>query len=211
MLSEKSTENIVHTLVQNSDKKKNALSQIYFIFLSIFLLAGFFIGVFFACKADIGLDNSFFPLKFSGIPIIGTGFFASFSSFLLNAIIGLICLFLAGLTAFGVLAVPAIILFKGFSIGIASVLFLVSTPNGIVQSAFTYMPAMALFSIMFLFFAVRSFSFSKSFSGAVFSNENVKAPDFTAYLRDFFLFLFFSVIISASGSIFTIIYPLFFK
>lgn len=47
------------------------------------------------------------PLRFSGISFMESGFLSCFSTLLLNALIGLLPLFLLGLTAFGIFAVPA--------------------------------------------------------------------------------------------------------
>lgn len=51
------------------------------------------------------------PLQFSGIPVAGSGFISCFTTLLLNVLIGLVPLFLLGVTAFGVFAVPLFLFF----------------------------------------------------------------------------------------------------
>lgn len=177
---------------------------------TLLLLGGLVLGAFAACGVQMDEQKTFIPMFFSGIPAIEGGFFKAFSTLLLNMLIVLITLFLSGITAFGVVAVPLILLFKGIFTGVAAVSFFYITPEGgLLRAALSYMPAMALMSFLLLLFSVRVFFFSRSFSRSFFSSGKAETPDFTEYLKDFLLFLFFSVLVSLLGAFCTLFYTQF--
>ena len=133
------------------------------------------------------------PLFFSGIPDPQGGFFPCFSTLLLNMLIGLILLFLLGMTAFGVAAVPAFIFLKGVTVGLG------------VLSFFTYTPVTALASLLLLLFATRTMVFSKRLAKAGFSPQE-ESLNFRRYLMDFFLFLSFAVMAALVGGLLAVLY-----
>ncbi|WP_099204205.1 stage II sporulation protein M [Scatolibacter rhodanostii] len=207
---EKKSQGSHNLFLDNSLLVFSSKMKFHFLLLSIFLIAGLLVGSIAASSMKTEDGKIFIPLFFSGIPTIGSSFFSSFSTLLLNTIIHLILLFLAGTTAFGFLAIPVIVLFKGLSIGVAAVSFLANGSHGLIESSFVYMPAMAFISLIVVLFALQALLFSTSFSKSFFSAGKVEIPDFTEYLKNFFLFLFFSVIACFIGAGFTMLYPLIF-
>lgn len=160
----------------------------------------------------VGIGQGFFrarqviPLSFSGIPVPEAGFFSCFSTLLLNMLIGLILLFLLGLSAFGVVAVPAFVFLKGVTVGLGALSFFVGDGlSGIGRVACTYTPAAAAAALLLLLFATRSMVFSRRLAKAGFSQQNGNL-DFSRYLQDLFLFLSLAVAIALAGALLAVLY-----
>lgn len=154
-------------------------------------------------------DRWVLPLQFSGIPVIDSGIFSCFSTLLLNVLIGLIPLFLLGVTAFGVFAVPAFLFFRGMTIGIGVVFFLWEDELwGLLISALIYTPAAAAGSVLLVLFAVRSLVFSKHLAKVSFSAQE-GSLDLKLYFHDLLFFLSFAVGISLIGCLPAVVYSVF--
>lgn len=197
---------VIHNLKLKNEN--NELPYFLFFVLSLCLILGLIAGSFVASTFEMQKDVTFIPMLFSGIPTVEASFFSYFSTFLLNALVSLLFLFLLGMTAFGVLAIPVFLFFKGLSIGVAMISFLYN--DSFFISLFLYLLPTALILGISMLFAVRSFYYTKSFCKVFFSSGQIKAPDFTVYLKSFFLFLFFSVLISFLGASINSLYFLFF-
>lgn len=88
------------------------------------LLLGVAVGAALAVFFPLFQGRWVMPLQFSGIPVAGSGFISCFTTLLLNVLIGLVPLFLLGVTAFGVFAVPLFLFFRGITVGIGVSYFL---------------------------------------------------------------------------------------
>ena len=140
----------------------------------------------------------------------GSGFISCFTTLLLNVLIGLVPLFLLGVTAFGVFAVPLFLFFRGITVGIGVSYFLWRDELlGLARSALLYTPAAALVGVLLLLFAVRSLHFSKHLAKAGFSPEGEGSLDLKLYFHDLLLFLSFSVAVSLVGCLPVLVYGLF--
>lgn len=178
------------------------------------LLGGSFVGGIIAgtlaVKAfDLLQDQAVLPLFFSGVPVRGSSFFPCFSTILLNILVGLISLFLLGVTAFGAFGIPVFLFFKGASASVGVLSFLVD--GGLPElgrSAVCFTPAATAASLLLLLFATRALIFSNSLARAGFS-QHQKALDFQLYFKDFMYFLCFSVAVSVTGGILATLYGLF--
>lgn len=149
------------------------------------------------------------PLRFSGISFMESGFLSCFSTLLLNALIGLLPLFLLGLTAFGIFAVPAFLFFRGVTVGLGVSFFLWRDELwGLLHSALIYTPAAAASGVLLLLFAVRSLVFSRYLAKAGFSAHGASL-DFKLYLHDLLVFLSCAVGVSLAGSIPAAVYGAF--
>lgn len=164
----------------------------------------------------IGIGFGFFqagqylPLFFSGIPVPETGFAPCFSTLLLNMLIGLLALFLLGMSAFGVVAVPVFVFLKGVTIGLGGLSFFVLDGlSGLGRAACTYTPVTAAASLLLLLFATRSLVFSRCLARTGFSRQE-GGLEFLPYLRDLFLFLSFAVAVALAGSLLVILYGVIF-
>ena len=150
------------------------------------------------------------PLRFSGIPAPESGFLSCFSTLLLNALIGLIPLFLLGVTAFGVFAVPLFLLFRGACAGIGVSYFLLGDePWGLLRSALIYTPASAAVGALLLLFAVRSLVFSAHLAKVSFFSREGSSLDLKLYFHDFLTFVSLLVAVSLVGSVPAAVYGLF--
>lgn len=149
------------------------------------------------------------PLRFSGISFMESGFLSCFSTLLLNALIGLLPLFLLGLTAFGIFAVPAFLFFRGVTVGLGVSFFLWRDELwGLLHSALIYTPAAAASGVLLLLFAVRSLVFSRYLAKAGFSAHGASL-DFKLYMHDLLVFLSCAVGVSLAGSIPAAVYGAF--
>ncbi len=199
------------SFLQKGFVKEAVIYRTNFRLLFLCIVLGIFAGSFLAARVDMCEKKMYIPMFFSGVPALHSHFFAVFSTLLLNSFTALLALFLAGITAFGTVAVPVLVFFKGFAVGVAAVSFLYKEANGFWQSAFTYMPVMAAASTLLIVFAVYALSFSKAFAKTFFSAEPVAVPDFAVYLKTFFLFLSLLVLVNFMGSFFTLLYSTFFQ
>ena len=139
----------------------------------------------------------------------GSGFFSCFTTLLLNVLICLIPLFLLGITAFGVFAVPLFLFFRGITVGIGVFYFLWRDELwGIFLSALIYTPAAAAAGGLLLLFAVRSFQFSNGLAKVSFSSQE-GSLDLKLYFHDLLLFLSFAVGISLLGCLPAVVYEAF--
>lgn len=146
------------------------------------------------------------PLYFSGIPTPQAGFLPCFSTLLLNMLIGLLVLFLLGMTAFGIAAVPAFIFLKGATIGLGALSFFTGDePYGLGRLACTYTPVTAVASLLLLLFATRTMVFSRRLAKAGFSAQE-ESLNFRRYLTDLFVFLSFAVAASLGGGLLAVLY-----
>ena len=78
----------------------------FFVLLFFLLFLGALLGAVVAVFGQLFQGRWVFPLSFSGIPVMQSGYAACFSTLLFNALIGLFIVFLLGITAFGSIAVP---------------------------------------------------------------------------------------------------------
>lgn len=173
--------------------------------LAIVLISGVLCGSIVTERWELLQGQLSLPLLFSGIPLSESGFLSCFSTILLNTLIGLIILFLLGVTAFGALGVPFFLFCKGATLGIGVLFFL--TEDGVEvfwHCAVGYTPAAAASAMLLLLFAVRSLVFSNSLAKAGFSAHQ-ESLDFQFYFRDFLTFLCFSVAISLAGGLLAIL------
>jgi len=174
--------------------------------LLVFLLGGVAAGAFAGGYFDFFRNSQILPLFFSGIPIPEDGLFSCFSTLLLNMLIGLIVLFLLGMTAFGVVAVPAFIFLKGVTIGLGVLsFFMMDGLSGLGRSAFIYTPATAAASMLLLLFATRTMIFSKRLAKVGFTPQEENL-NFHRYLMDFLLFLTLAVVIALAGGLLAVLY-----
>ncbi|MGI6255605.1 MAG: hypothetical protein ACOYJZ_08220 [Acutalibacter sp.] len=178
-------------------------------FLLCALLLGIASGSVLAVFSPLLQGRWMLPLRFSGIPSPESGFFSCFSTLLLNALIGLIPLFLLGVTAFGVFAVPLFLFFRGACVGIGVSYFLLGDePWGLLRSALIYTPASAAVGVLLLLFGVRSLIFSAHLAKvSFFSREG--SLDLRLYFHDFLMFVSLIVAVSLAGSVPAAVYGLF--
>lgn len=179
-----------------------------------FLLCGSFIaGVIIGAVAvkSFGLlqNQTVMPLFFSGLPALGSGFLSCFSGILLNVLIGLIIIFLLGVTAFGAFSIPVFILYRGVSVAV-SVLFLLTQGETfkLGRAALCFTPAAVATSLLLILFATRALVFSGGLAKAGFSRRQ-ETLDFQLYFKDFMYFLCFSVAVSVTGGLLGTLYELF--
>ena len=182
--------------------------------VGVLLLFALLFGVVCGCGCATMLalfqDRWVLPLQFSGMPINGSGFVSCFSTLLLNALTGLIPLFLLGITAFGVFAVPLFLFFRGVTVGIGVSYFLWRDELwGMLRSALIYTPAAAAIGGLLLMFAVRSLVFSECLAKVSFSSREGNL-DLKLYFHDLLLFLSFAVGISSLGCVPALVYSVFF-
>lgn len=105
------------------------------------LLLGVAVGAALAVFFPLFQGRWMMPLQFSGIPVAGSGFISCFTTLLLNVLIGLVPLFLLGVTAFGVFAVPLFLFFRGITAGIGVSYFLWRDELlGLARSAYIHRP-----------------------------------------------------------------------
>ncbi len=143
------------------------------------------------------------PLLFSGIPAPDSGFLACFTTFLLNLLIFLTVAFLLGLTAFGILAVPALLLLRGVTVGLGAFSFFSGDfLPGLGRSAIIYAPGTAASLLLVLLFSLRALVFSNRLRKVGFSSSE-GSLDFHSYWRDYLHFVSFSVIAAFMGSVIT--------
>lgn len=176
-----------------------------FIPLGGVLISGILIGSVGAVLLEVFHNQPALPMFFSGIPVPESGFWPCFSTVLLSLLIGLIILFLLGVTAFGVFGVPIFLFCKGASLAVGVLSFLAQ--GGISEfwyCALGYTPAAAAACFLLLLFAVRALAFSKSLVRASFTSGQ-ESLNFQFYFRDFLSFLCFAVIISLAGAFFAIL------
>lgn len=183
------------------------------LFLSFYFLVllGTGLGACFAERYQVFQDTSTFsPLLFSGIADASNPFFTSFSTYLVTMLVSLIMLFLLGVTAFGVFAIPALFFFKGMSIGLGCAYYLHDGALvGWAQSAFTYIPV-AVISVFFcMLFATNAFAYSKQMMCHAFSREPAEKLDFSTYLHAFLSFLVCGVATALFGAVQLSVWKLF--
>ena len=119
-------------------------------------------------------------------------------------------LFLLGVTAFGVFAVPLFLFFRGVTVGIGVSYFLWRDELwGMLRSALIYTPAAAAIGGLLLMFAVRSLVFSECLAKVSFSSREGNL-DLKLYFHDLLLFLSFAVGISSLGCVPALVYSVFF-
>lgn len=177
------------------------------------LFGGFSFGVVIGVVAvkSFGLlqNKTVMPLFFSGLPSLGSGFLPCFSGILLNILIGLIVIFLLGVTAFGAFSIPVFIFYRGISVSV-SVLFLLTEGEtfGLGRAAMCFTPVAAASSLLLILFAARAFVFSGGLARAGFSRHQ-ETLDFQLYFKDFMYFLCFSVALSVTGGLLGMLYRLF--
>lgn len=165
------------------------------------MLCGAAAGAAAGMRFDLFRTGQLFPLFFSGIPIPESGFFPCFSTLLLNMLIGLIVLFLLGMTAFGVAAVPAFIFLKGVTVGLGTFsFFMVDGLSGLGRAACTYTPVTAAASLLLLLFATRTMIFSRRLARVSFTPQE-ETLNFHRYLADFLVFLSLAVAVALLGAL----------
>ena len=114
---------------------------------------------------------------------------ACFSTLLFNALIGLFIVFLLGITAFGSIAVPFFLFFRGATVGVGVISYLWKDGlKGVGLSALLYTPAASAMGILLLLFGIRALLFSSQLAKAGFSSQEGRSHVKT-YFQDFLLFL----------------------
>lgn len=172
------------------------------------LLCGLVVGAAFSAK--VGEGNVPERLLFSGVPALKSGFLPCFSTILLNLVICLIILFLFGVTAFGVAAIPLFLFFRSSTVGITAVSFLATRGmEGMAVSALCYLPAASGSSLLLLLFATRALVFSNSLRRAGFTAGEQESLNFRFYFHDFMVFICFSVILSFVSSLLAMLFEIF--
>lgn len=146
-------------------------------------------------------ERRVFPLVFSGIPTPGAGYLSCFTTLLLNTALGLLPLFLLGFTAFGAIAVPAFLFFRGMAAGLAVSFYLWETgAGGLLTSALLYGPAAAGSGTLLLLFSGRALAFSHELAQAGYACLRGRG-DAKRYLEDFLAFLSLAVGASMIGGV----------
>lgn len=178
--------------------------------LFLLLLSGLLTGALLTAFLDPFAGRDPLPLFFSGIPQPQAGFFACFSTLLLNLLIFLTLSFLLGVTAFGSFAVPLLVLFKGVTAGLGVSAFLWTDGlSGWGKSAFSYTPAAAASLLLFLLFSLRALVFSDRLRRVSFSSCE-EDLDFHDYWKDFLRFLCLAVAVSIPGGALAVLSSVFF-
>lgn len=173
----------------------------FFIFLGICLSVGTMLSAVSVKVFNLLSTNAVSPLLFSGIPSAEDGFVLSFTTLLLNLLIGLIVLFLLGITAFGAIGIPVFLLFKGASIGIGVLSFLSKkTWTELLLPTVSYIPAAAATSLLLILFAVRALAFSNALTKVSFYSHQEQL-NFYLYFTDLLCFLCFSVCVALIGAV----------
>ena len=181
------------------------------VILSFFILFGFLLGLYLYVSLDMKQGDGYNPLIFSGIPDIENGMFAWFSTYLLNMLLGLTVLFLLGMTAFGVFAIPVFLVFKGITIGIGIMSFFRGNLwTGLAECALIYAPVAALSILLFVFFAVSAADVSDNIRRNFFLGERKKHTSFHVFLRSLLEALVLAVVIAAAGTLFSLLYSVLF-
>lgn len=176
-----------------------SVKWIYFSLLGA-LFCGLLVGAVFSAKA--GESDVRERLFFSGVPALKSGFLSCFSTILLNLLACLIILFLLGVTAFGVAAIPLFLFLRSSAVGITAVSLLLSHGmEGVAVSALCYLPAASGSSLLLLLFATRALAFSNSLRRAGFAGGEQGSLNFRFYFHDFLAFVCFSVILSFVSSL----------
>lgn len=180
-----------------------------FLVLFLFLIAGVLFGSFISIHTGILEGRMLNPLLFSGIPSPELGFISCFTTLLINVLICLIILFLFGVTAFGVFAVPVFTLLRGAAIGIGVLSFIYTEGlSGFGHSALYYIPATAANSLLLLLFAVRALIFSDRLTKlSIYAQQG--SLDFKVYFVDFLVFLALAAAVSLAGCIPALLYAVF--
>ena len=125
-----------------------------------------------------------------------------FSSFL-NSLAQLFLLFLLGASLFGVVTVPAAIIFKGFIQGLATAyLYSSYALKGVAFNVIVYIPSTLLFIIILMVCAKESIRFSLKISSLMLSktmplNLSFEFKDYCIKFLVFCVFTLFSAIIDA--------------
>lgn len=178
----------------NCSRRRGAL-LLLFLLLLLGLGGGSWLALFF----DLFQDREVLPLFFSGIPGEGAGFLSCFTTFLLNLLIFLTLSFLLGVTAFGVFAIPLLMLFRGIMVGLGAFSFLWTDGlSGLGRSALSYTPAAAASLLLFLLFSLRALVFSDRLRQVSFTSCEGNL-DFHEYWKDYLRFLCFAVAVSLFG------------
>lgn len=176
-----------------------------FLLLSGVFVAGVFAGSMAASVLELFQGQTTLPLLFSGIPSRETGFISCCSTVLLNVLIGLIVLFLLGVTAFGAVGVPVFLFIKGAAVGIGTLSFFADGGwSGLGCCALCYTPPAAATALLLLLFATRALSFSNGLAKAGFSSQQ-ESLDFQFYFKDFLSFLCFAVAVSVVGGLLSVL------
>ena len=161
----------------------------FFVLLFFLLFLGALLGAVVAVFGQLFQGRWVFPLSFSGIPVMQSGYAACFSTLLFNALIGLFIVFLLGNTAFGSIAVPFFLFFRGATVGVGVVSYLWKDGlKGVGLSALLYTPAASAMGILLLLFGIRALLFSNQLAKAGFSSQEGRSHVKT-YFQDFLLFL----------------------
>ena len=177
--------------------------------LLLLLAAGAAAGSAAAVFGELFQGRWLFPLRFSGIPPLGSGYASCFTTLLFHALIGLSVLFLLGITAFGIAAVPAFLFFQGFAVGVGASSFLwEGALKEFCWSALVYTPAAAATGTLFLLFGVRALVFSHRLAKAGFSSQE-RRLDLKVYFQDFLLFLSLAAGVSLLASLPAAVFGLF--
>ncbi len=172
---------------------------------SFCFFVGLLTGSLFTFLPDLIQEEALFPLPFSGIPSLSSGFFSCFSTLLINQLIFLTPSFFLGITAFGIFAFPPLAFLKGMTVGLGvSSFFFSDGPSGLWKSALIYAPAAALSVFLFLLFGIRVQSLSNQLRKAFFSSC-FDSLSFWEYWKDFLRFLCLAVASSLLGSAFVVL------
>lgn len=162
--------------------------------LLLLSICGVALGSFLAALLPEFRSQRLVPLLFSGVVFSGSGFFTSFSTLLINALVFLTFLFLFGSAAFGVIAIPLLLFVKGVTVGLAVSSYLWDpTAGGLTGAMLLYCPAAAFSLLILLVFGAQSLVFSNRLRKAAFSSSGV-ISDFPGFARSYVHSLCFAVV-----------------
>ncbi len=178
--------------------------------MSVLLLVGIVGGPWIALSLNLFQNREVLPLFFSGIPEVGAGFLSVFTTLLLNLLIFLTLSFLFGVTAFGCFIIPFLMFFRGMTVGLGVVSFLLADGLfGFARSALSYTPVAAASLLLFILFSLRALVFSNCLRQVSFTSRE-GTLDFRDYCNDYLRFLCFAVAVSIVGSGLTMLGQVFF-
>ena len=123
---------------------------------------------------------------------------AVFNSFL-SSMFSMVLCFICGTSMFGVITVPALVIFKGFICGsVAAYLYSVYSFEGVAFYAVIILPVTVIITIVLLLCSIDSINFSLNLARLTFSENNVNNIYFE-FKRFSFKFLIYSLFVFVSA------------
>ncbi len=137
---------------------------------SVLLLLGVWIGSLFVQLSDEPVAQDQTAVFLNGMfRDVSAGYLRVFSAFLFDFLFYLLLVFLFGMTFLGIGVIPAVVFFRGFTLGASLSALLVTEGMGAYfQGWMTYLPAAAFCTLVFLLFSERAFGVSLRSAGLLF-------------------------------------------